>query len=106
MRNGIITNTLIEDLKQLRTLVVEEGNPLLAKVLRLTFEHVENYKEFNIAIPDDEPMEENGEVLNDEITGQESLDYLLSLTADPTNKVNEIELREYVKAFIEYAEEN
>lgn len=106
MRNGIITNTLIEDLKQLRTLVVEEGNPLLAKVLRLTFEHVENYQEFNIATPDDEPMEEDGEVENDEVTGQESLDYLLSLMADPTNKVNEIELREYVKAFIEYAEEN
>lgn len=106
MRNGIITNTLVNDLKELRKMVVEEGNPLLAKVIRLTFEHVENYQAFEIPIPDDEPVEEDGEIENEEISGQESLDYLLSLMADSSNKVNEIELREYVKAFNTYAEEN
>lgn len=106
MRNGIITNTLVDDLKELRKMVVEEGNPLLAKVIRLTFEHVENYQTFEIPIPDDEPVEEDGEIENEEISGQESLDYLLSLMADSSNKVNEIELREYVKALNTYAEEN
>ncbi|MBI6117729.1 hypothetical protein [Salegentibacter maritimus] len=107
MRNGIITNTLISDLKDLRPLVVEEGQPLLAKVIRLTFEHVEAYDSFNIAIPDDEAVEEGEEApVQEETTGQESLDYLLSLMADPSNRVNEIELREYVNAFNEYAEEN
>jgi len=107
MRNGIITNTLVKDLKELRTLVVEEGQPLLAKTIRLTFEHVDAYDSFNIAIPEDDPVEE-GEVapVQEETTGQESLDYLLSLMADPSNRVNEIELREYVNAFNEYAEEN
>ena len=107
MRNGIITNTLVNDLKELRTLVVEEGQPLLAKTIRLTFEHVEAYDSFNIAIPEDDPVEEGEEApLQEEATGQESLDYLLSLMADPSNRVNELELREYVKAFHEYAEEN
>ncbi|MFD1095860.1 hypothetical protein [Salegentibacter chungangensis] len=110
MRNGIITNTLTEDLKDLRVLVVEEGNPLLAKVIRLTFEHIESYNDFNIAIPDEEPIEdeEEGEIAveNEDIRGQESLDYLLSLMADPKNKVNEIELRDYVAAFNTYAAEN
>jgi len=107
MRNGIITNTLVYDLKELRTLVVEEGQPLLAKTIRLTFEHVEAYDSFNIAIPEDDPVEEGKEApLQEEATGQESLDYLLSLMADPSNRVNELELREYVKAFNEYAEEN
>lgn len=107
MRNGIITNTLVNDLKELRTLVVEEGQPLLAKTIRLTFEHVEAYDSFNIAIPEDDPVEEGEEApLQEEATGQESLDYLLSLMADPSNRVNELELREYVKAFNEYAEEN
>jgi len=105
MRNGIITNTLVSDLKELRTLVVEEGQPLLAKTIRLTFEHIETYDSFNIAIPEDDPVEEGEEApVQEETTGQESLDYLLSLMADPSNRVNEIELREYVNAFNEYAE--
>ncbi|MGA9324562.1 MAG: hypothetical protein WBV11_12880 [Salegentibacter sp.] len=106
MRNGIIINTLVEDLQELRKMVVEEGDPLLAKVIRLTFEHVESYQAFEIPIPDDEPVEEDGEIENEEISGQESLDYLLSLMADSSNKVNEIELREYVNALNTYAEEN
>ena len=107
MRNGIITNTLVNDLKELRPLVLEEGQPLLAKVIRLTYEHVEAYDSFNIAIPGDDPVEEGEEApVQEETTGQESLDYLLSLMADPSNRVNEIELREYVNAFNEYAEEN
>jgi len=107
MRNGIITNTLVNDLKELRPLVVEEGQPLLAKVIRLTYEHVDAYDSFNIAIPGDDPVEEGEEApVQEETTGQESLDYLLSLMADPSNRVNEIELREYVNAFNEYAEEN
>ncbi|SKB32005.1 hypothetical protein SAMN05660776_0360 [Salegentibacter holothuriorum] len=107
MRNGIITNTLVNDLKELRPLVVEEGQPLLAKVIRLTFEHVDAYDSFNIAIPGDEPVEEGEEApVQEETTGQESLDYLLSLMADPSNRINEIELREYVNAFNEYAEEH
>lgn len=107
MRNGIITNTIIEDLKNLRELIVEEGNPLLAKALRLTFEHIDATQGFEIPIPDDEPIEEGEEAPeNDEVSGQESLDYLLSLMADPDNKVNELELREYVTALNEYAEEN
>ena len=108
MRNGIIINTLVNDLKELRSIIVdEEGNPLLAKALRLTYEHIENFEGFEIAIPDDEPVEEGEETPeNPAETGQESLDYLLSLMADPENKVNKIELREYVNALNIYAEEN
>lgn len=108
MRNGIIINTLVNDLKKLRTIIVdEEENPLLAKALRLSYEHIEKFEGFEIAIPDDEPVEE-GEDTPENIaaTGQESLDYLLSLMADPENKVNKIELREYVNALNTYAEEN
>lgn len=107
MRNGIITNTIVEDLKELRALVVEEGNPLLAKTIRLTYEHVEATNGFEVPIPDDEPLEEGEEaVVSEQPAGQESLDYLLSLMADPENKVNELELREYVNALTTYAEEN
>ena len=114
MRNGIITNTIVEDLKELRKLVVEENIPLLAKVTRLTYEHIAENDDFLIAIPDDEPVEvdENGEPVeveaesSEEVTGQESLEYMLSLMAEHSNKLNEDELREYVKALKEEAGED
>lgn len=116
MRNGIITNTIVEDLKELRTLVVEENIPLLAKVIRLTYEHIDDNDDFLIPIPDDEPLEEpEGEETDKEeaedsdaekVTGQESLEYMLSLMADHSNKLNEMELREYVETLKEHAGES
>lgn len=112
MRNGIITNTIVEDLKELRKFVVEENIPLLAKVTRLTYEHISENEDFLIAIPDDEPLEtEEGEEEieteeSEKITGQESLEYMLSLMAEHDNKLNEMELREYVKALKEEAGED
>lgn len=108
MRNGIITNTIVEDLKALRPYAVEENNPLLAKAIRLTFEHIETYQTFDIAIPDDEPVEgfENEENSANNVDPQESLDYLLSLMAESKNKVNALEIREFVNNMMEYAEEN
>ncbi|MGA8855415.1 MAG: hypothetical protein WB492_14690 [Christiangramia sp.] len=121
MRNGIITNTIVADLKELRKLVVEENIPLLAKVTRLTYEHIEENDDFLIAIPDDEPLEldeeseeeteevdevEETEKETEEIKGQESLEYMLSLMGEHTNKLNEMELRDYVKALKEEAGED
>lgn len=107
MRNGIITNTMVGDLKELRTYAVEEEDPLLAKVIRLTYEHIDAYQDFDISIPEDEPLEDSeAEVESEDIRGQESLDYLLSLMADTSNKINELEIREYIDSLNEYAEEN
>ncbi len=108
MRNGIITNTIVEDLKELRPYAVEENSPLLAKVIRLTFEHIETYDSFNIPIPEDEPVEgfEEEPESNTDFDPAESLDYLLSLMAEAKNKINAIELREYSNQLMAYAEEN
>ena len=107
MRNGIITNTLVEDLKELRPYAVEDEDPLLAKVIRLTYEHIEEYQTFDIPIPDDEPLDENEEATaSADVQPEESLDYLLSLMSDTSIKNNEIDLREYSRALQEYAEEN
>src|SRR5690606_1344542 len=107
MRNGIIVNTIVEDLKTLRPFAVEEEDPLLAKVIRLTYEHIDTYQTFDIPIPDDEPLDENEEVTAaPETNPEESLDYLLSLMNDTSIKNNEMDLREYIRALQEYAEEN
>ena len=107
MRNGIIINTIVEDLKELRPYAVEGENPLLAKVIRLTYEHIEAYQTFNIPIPEDEPLDENEEVTaSTEFNPQESLDYLLSIMFDTSIKNNEMDLREYCIDLQKYAEKN
>lgn len=107
MRNGLVINTLVEDLKQLRPFAIEEENPLLAKVIRLAFEHLEATNSFEIPIPDDEPLEENEDQATAiESSPQESLDYLLSLMHDTSIKNNVSDLREYSSALAEFAEDN
>lgn len=108
MRNGIIINTIVDDLKELRPYAIEEKNPLLAKVIRLTYEHIETYQTFDIPIPEDEPLEDfeaDNPEAND-VDPKESLDYLLSLIAESNNKLNEIDLKEYRDNLIAYTEEN
>lgn len=106
--NGIITNTAVDDLKKLRPYAVEEERPLLAKVIRLTFEHIEEYQTFAIDIPEEEPIEGHEEELDlrEPSEPKESFLYLLNLIAEPENKSNRLDLRSYVNAMQEYAEEN
>ncbi|MFO8145746.1 MAG: hypothetical protein ACQEWG_01135 [Bacteroidota bacterium] len=108
MRNGIVVNTIVNDLKELRPYAVEDEDPLLAKVIRLTYEHIENYQTFAISIPEDEPVDELEDENEDEtsVTPEESLDYLLSLMNDTSIKNNEMDLREYSRDLQEYEEEN
>lgn len=109
-QNGIITNTVVEDLQNLRPYAVEEKRPLLAKTIRLVFEHVEAYQTFDIPIPEEEPIEGYEELLDEEeetvFVPAESLLYLLNLIAEPENKTNRLDLRAYVEALQEYAEEH
>lgn len=106
--NGIITNTAVNDLKSLRPYAVEEEKPLLAKIIRLTFEHIEEYETFEIDIPEEEPIEGHEEELEQREPSEpaESLLYLLNLLAEPDNKSNRLDLRAYADALKEYAEEN
>lgn len=101
-QNGIITNTVIEDLKALRPYTIDEQLPLLAKATRLSAEHIEEHETFAIPIPQDEPIEEGEEIEAVEVDPKESLHYFFCLIRDIDKKVNEDELREYVKALNEY----
>ena len=108
-QNGIITNTVVEDLQNLRPYAVEEERPLIAKTIRLVFEHIEAYQTFDIPIPEEEPIEGYEELLDEQDNSSEpaeSLLYLLNLLAEPENKTNRLDLRAYVEAMQIYAEEN
>lgn len=104
-KNGFNADTLITDLKKLREYALEEQNPVLVKAIRLTYEHIEANNAFLIAIPDDEPIEGfDGTSTNvtEDATNMESLEYLISLFADLTNKNNLADLKEYNKSFLAF----
>ena len=105
-KNGV-TTAIVDDLKAMREMVVAENQPLLAKVIRLTFQHIESNGTFNVAIPQDEPIEGfEEEELNTEINPVESLDYLLSNMTAISKSANVADIREFVADLKEQAGED
>ncbi len=101
-KTGINSDTLIDDLKELRTYALEEQVPLVVKVLRYTYEHIEENDSFLIPIPDDEPIDEettssDNDTVKDPV---ESLKYLISLTKSLNNKMNISDLKDYRDALM------
>lgn len=95
-KTGINTDVLIDDIKELRTYALEEQIPLVVKVLRLTYEHIEENDAFLIPMLDDEPIEEDGSVeASTDESPVESLKYLISLIRNLNNKANIADLKEY-----------
>jgi hypothetical protein len=105
-KKGFDAEILIADLKKLREYSMEEQNPVLTKAIRLTYEHLEANGAFLIAIPDDEPVDEETELVTgaDATTDNniESLEYIISLFSDLSHKNNVLDLREYNKAFLAF----
>ncbi|WP_044399294.1 hypothetical protein [Lacinutrix sp. Hel_I_90] len=100
---GINTDTLIDDIKELRTYALEEEQPLVVKVLRYTYEHIEKHKSFLIPLLDDEAIdEENATAENEAASPVESLKYLIALTGNLKNKGNISDLKEYKALLIAY----
>ncbi|GGE29746.1 hypothetical protein [Psychroflexus planctonicus] len=94
--SGIQAEKQVENLKNLRILAVEENLPVVAKALRLVYEHLEEYETFVAPIPQEEIFNEDGEVEEQEkVTGSDSLVYLMNLIKHSDNKLNLSEIREY-----------
>lgn len=95
-KTGINKEGLIDDIKTLRAYALEEQIPLVVKVLRLTYEHIEAHDSFLIPILDDEPIDDEGLVeVNEGSTPEESLKYLIALIKNLNNKMNVVDLKEY-----------
>jgi hypothetical protein len=113
-KNGVKKiDAIVKDLKDLRPYALEEQDPTLTKVIRLTYEHIEDNKTFNIPLPpeeaidaaDDDDHEEAQLILNEIKTDEdrvESLDYLFSLMLDRKNPSNIQDMYEYRDALKNY----
>lgn len=104
-KTGINTDILIDDIKELRTYALEEQVPLVVKVLRLTYEHIEENESFLIPMLEEESEEDGEEVAAAaaaEVSPVESLKYLVALIKNLKNKINIADLKEYRDALTAY----
>lgn len=100
---GINSDALIDDIKELRGYAIEQKVPLLVKVLRYTYEHIEEHQSFLIPIPNDEPLDEEDAVeQTEEVSPVENLKYLIALPRNLNNKGNLADLKEYKELLMAY----
>ena len=92
-----------EKLIEIRAYALEEQNPTVVKALRLCAEHLKENESFLIAIPNDDPIDEESDTNETSINSTESLHYFLSLLLDLNNKHNMSDLREFNKKMTNYA---
>jgi hypothetical protein len=91
---GVNAENLIEDLKSLRELAKTEKDPLVVKLLRFTYEYLQENESFDVEGQFEEDEEGNRYPV-DGIDDQENLIYLLSLLQNADQKVNREELKDY-----------
>jgi len=98
--------TVIDHLKKLRPYALEEEDPLVTKVIRLSFEHIEANESFQFmsgTIDADEDAEEDAEEIPVEPgEDHENLFYLLDLLKKSDNKFNREEIKEFRTQLKEY----
>ena len=117
-KDGLKVDAIVEGMKALRPFALEEKDPTLTKVTRLTYEHMEENKTFSIPLPPEEailPELEEGEIADETEEVEmilstiesdddrlESLDYLLSLMLDRENADNKQDLFAYRDALKDF----
>jgi hypothetical protein len=95
-KDGVLASGLIDDLKGLREIALKEEDPLVVKVLRLTYEFIEDRQGFDVQGQFDE--DEEGNEYPMEIEDQENLVYLLNLLLNAEHKINREEIKDYRSA--------
>lgn len=98
-KKGISAKGLIDDLKELRELALKEQDPLVVKVLRLTYEFLTENEGFDVQAQYEE--DEEGNEYPIEIDEKENLLYLLNLLKNADHKINREEIKDYRTALKE-----
>lgn len=98
-KSGISAKGLIQDLKDLREYALKEQDPLVTKVLRLTYEFLEQNEAFDVQGQYEE--DEDGNEYPLEIEDKDNLLYLLNLLKKADHKINREEIKDYRTALKE-----
>lgn len=92
-KEGVQAAGLVDDLKELREYALKEQDPLVTKVLRLTYEFLTENGTFDVQAQYDE--DEEGNEYPMEIEEKENLLYLLNLLQNADHKINREEIKDY-----------
>lgn len=92
-KDGVKATNLIEDLKELREYAFKEQDPLVTKVLRLSYEFLQDRNAFDVQAQYEEDEEENEYPI--EIEDNDNLLYLLNLLKNADHKINREEIKDY-----------
>ncbi|MEN9699565.1 MAG: hypothetical protein RLZZ301_763 [Bacteroidota bacterium] len=95
-KKGLEAPKLIDELKELREMALLEQDPLVVKVLRLTYEFLTENESFDVEAQYEEDEEGNEYPL--EIEDQDNLLYLLNLLKNAEHKINREEIKDYRSA--------
>lgn len=95
-KKGLKADNLIEDLKELREYALKEQDPLVTKVLRLTYEYIGDRDGFDVQAQFEE--DEEGNEFPIEIEDKDNLLYLLTLLKNADHKINREEIKDYRSA--------
>lgn len=92
-KDGILYKGIVEDLKELREQALKEQDPLVVKVLRLSYEYLQDRQAFDVQAQYEE--DEEGQEYPIEIEDQDNLLYLLNLLKNADHKINREEIKDY-----------
>lgn len=107
LEEGANSEPVIEGLQELRPYAIQEKDPMVTRIIRTTWEHLEEFEGFHIDVPDDEEEDDEFEPLVDGLDrSSNSLYYLCSLLQNTSNPRNREELKHYRNALKEYWLEN
>lgn len=98
-KDGLTADKLIDNLKELREFALKEKDPLVTKVIRLTYEFLTENEAFNVEAQYEE--DEDGSEYPLEIEDKENLLYLLNLLVKADHKINREEIKDYRTALKE-----
>ncbi len=92
-KQGILAKGLIDDLKELRESALKEQDPLVVKVLRLSYEYLADREAFDVQGQYEE--DEEGNEYPIEIEDKDNFLYLLNLLKKADHKINREEIKDY-----------
>jgi len=93
-KSGVAAKNLIQELKALRELAKIEKDPLVIKLLRFTYEYLQENEAFDVEGQFEEDEEGNRFPIEG-IDDKENLVYLLTLMQNAEQKINREELKDY-----------
>jgi hypothetical protein len=95
-KDGILFTGVVDELKELREQALKEQDPLVVKVLRLSYEYLLEKESFDVAAQYEE--DEDGNEFPIEIDDKENFLYLLNLLKNADHKINREEIKDYRSA--------